>query len=203
MGFWGTYVVGRSDRPLPELDALKTSAECVMGVARGADGWQAVQIHRAPQGWDWSSPLPWLQTLVAVMEETGRPVLGASVYDSDGARLVGYSREAGRWNGWLGLDRIIMHLDPDAVPYGYEDADGEWQVDEGEEYQQRVAAAKERLHVVVPPAHLAAPQAVRWAADAGYTPDCTDVELAMNNEDVFVEDQFFRVLDALGLPGFA
>ena len=201
MGFWGTYVVGCSDRPLMELEALTPSADRVRWQRRGGEGWQVVQIHRGPDGWDSASlPAAWERVLISIVEQTGRPVLAAVVLDSDGAQLVDHSPKAGRWGGWLGLDRIIMHLDSDAAPYAHEDENCEWQVDEGEEYQHRIGEAKQRLYEVGPPAHLAAPLAVRWANEAGYTPTCSAVESAMDNDDVFVEDQFFRFLGAMGLP---
>lgn len=203
MGFWGTFVVGCSDRPLMELEALGAWADMATWQRRGGDGWQVVQIHREPDAWDPSSPAAWERVLVSLVEQTRRPVLAAVVLDSDGAQLVGYSPKAGRWGGWLGLDRIIMHLDSDAGPYAYQDEHGEWQADEGEEYQRRVHEVKQRLYTVNPPVHLAAPLAVGWANEAGYTPTCPAVESVMDNEDVFVEDQLFRVLDALGLPGLA
>ena len=30
MGFWGTFIVTRADKPLPELPALRDAAESVM-----------------------------------------------------------------------------------------------------------------------------------------------------------------------------
>lgn len=50
------------------------------------------------------------------MEQAGHPVLAAVVMDSDGAQLIGYSPRAGRWGGWLMLDKIIGHITPDAWP---------------------------------------------------------------------------------------
>src|SRR5258708_18577681 len=106
---------------------------------RGADGWQVVQIHRGPQGWDSPSlPAGWERLLVQVMECTGHPVLAAVVFDSDGAQLIGYSPQAGRWGGWLMLDRIIRHIDSTAWPRAHEDEHGRMQAEEGEDYQRRL-----------------------------------------------------------------
>jgi hypothetical protein len=63
------------------------------------------------------------------------------VLDSDGAQLIGYSPEAGRWGGWLMLERIIGHLDPAALPYVYGDENGQMEVGEGEDYQRRFRRA--------------------------------------------------------------
>jgi hypothetical protein len=137
------------------------------------------------------------------MEQTGHPVLAAVVLDSDGAQLIGYSPKAGRWGGWLMLERIIGHIDPKAWPYVYEDENGEIQSDEGEDYQRRFREARDRLYEVGPPGHLAAPLAVRWAAEAGDAPTAAAVEAVLNGGEVFAEDLFFQLLDVLGLPGLA
>ena len=204
MGYWGTFIVARSDQPMMALEGLKAAADQVAWQRTGGDGWQVVQIHRGPNGWD-SRPLPadWERLLVAVMQQTGHPVLAAVVLDSDGAQLIGYSANAGRWGGWLMLERIIGHLDPAAMPYAYEDENGEIQVDEGEDYQRRLCEARERLYQVGPPGHLAAPLAVRWASEAGYAPTAAAVEAVLNGGEVFAEDLFFQLLDVLGLPGLA
>jgi hypothetical protein len=204
VGFWGTFIVARSDRPVTELEALKAAADQVVWRRTGGDGWQVVQVHRGPDGYD-SQTLPagWERLLVSVMEQTGHPVLAAVVLDSDGAQVIGYSPSAGRWGGWLMLGRIIGHLDPAASPYAYEDENGEMQLDEGEDYQRRLRAAEERLYEVGPPGHLAAPLAVRWATEAGFSPTVAAVEAVLDGGEVFAEDLFFQLLDVLGLPGLA
>lgn len=176
MGYWGTFIVARSGRPVMELEGLKASADQVAWQRTGGDGWQVVQIHRGPDGWD-SQTLPagWERLLVSVMEQTGHPVLAAVVLDSDGAQLIGYSPKAGRWGGWLMLERIISHLDE----------------------------IRDRLYEVGPPGHIAAPLALRWATEAGYKPTASAVEAALDGGEVFAEDLFFQLLDALGLPGLA
>jgi hypothetical protein len=135
------------------------------------------------------------------MEQTGHPVLAAVVLDSDGAQLVGYSPKAGRWGGWLMLEGIISHLDHTALPEAWEDEHGEPQVDLGEDYHRRVRQAMERMYQVGPPAHLAAPLAVRWANEAGFAPTIAAVEAVLNRDEVFAEDLFFELVDVLGLPG--
>lgn len=204
MGFWGTFIVARSGRPLEELDGLKAAAYQVAWRWTGGDGWQVVQLHRGPKGYD-SQRLPadWERLLVLVMEQTGHPVLAAVVLDSDGAQLVGYSPRAGRWGGWLMLEGIVVHLDYTALPEAWEDEHGEPQVDLGEDYQRRVRQAMERLHQVGPPAHLAAPLAVRWANEAGFAPTAAAVEAVLSRDEAFAEDLFFELLDVLGLPDLA
>jgi hypothetical protein len=204
VGFWGTFIVARNGRPVTELEALKAAADQVVWQRTGGDGWQVVQIHRGPDGYDSTAlPADWERLLVSVMEQTGQPVLAAVVLDSDGAQLIGYSPKAGRWGGWLMLGRIIGHLDPSAWPYGYEDENGQMQLDEGEDYQRRFHTARDRLYEVGGPGHVAAPLAVRWATEAGYIPAAAAVEAVLDGGEVFAEDQFFQLLDVLGLPALA
>ena len=204
MGYWGTFIVARSDQPVMQLDGLKAAADMVSWQRAGGDGWQVAQIHRGPDGWDSPAlPAEWERLLASVVEQTGHPVLAAVVLDSDGAQLIGYAPGTGRWGGWLMLDRIVAYLDPAALPYVYEDENGETQVDEGEDYQRRFRVARERLYQVGPPARIAAQLAVRWAGEAGYSPGVEAVAAVLAGHEVFAEDLFFRLLDVLGLPGLA
>jgi hypothetical protein len=204
MGFWGTYIVARADQPLPGLPALRQAAESVSWHGRGPGGWQAVQVHRGPEGWSSAAlPAPWEATLTALMEQAGHPVLAAVVLDSDGAQLIGYSPVAGRWGGWLMLDSIIGHIIPDAWPLILswdEDSGMPQQFEADEDYQRRCQPALDRLHAVGPPAPGAAPLAVTWASEAGLQPDPVAVEAALEARDVFCEDVFFGLLAALGVP---
>ena len=186
-----------------ELAAVRASVDRLAWRGAGSDGWQVAQIHRGPEGWDSTSlPADWERLLVAVMEQTGNPVLAAVVMDSDGAQLIGYSPKAGRWGGWLMLDRIIGHIIPEAWPYVYEDENGEIQLDEGEDYKRRFRAAQERMHEVGPPAALASPLAVQWATEAGFTPTVAVVQAVLDGREAFAEDLFFQLVEALGLPSF-
>jgi hypothetical protein len=49
MGFWGIFLVARADRPLPDLDGVRDLADHIVWHGMGRDGWQAVQLHRAPE----------------------------------------------------------------------------------------------------------------------------------------------------------
>lgn len=204
MGFWGTYIVARAAEPLPELAALRPSADEIVWHARGADGWQAVQVHYGPEGWA-STELPgaWEATLRALMEQAGGPVLAAAILDSDGAQLIGYSLPEGRWGGWLMLDRIIGHIDPDGWPYAYWDDEdqSEPQYEDDASYLPRYQAIVDRLSAAVgPPGSAAAPEAVAWAAAGGLKPDAAAVASTLDDRDVFCEDLFFTLLTALGVP---
>jgi hypothetical protein len=41
---------------------------------------------------------------------------------------------------------------------------------------------------------------VPWAVDAGYAPSVQEVEAVLNGGETFAEDQFLKLLGALGLP---
>jgi hypothetical protein len=208
MGFWGTYIVGRWERSLLELPALRGTEESWHG--RGADGWQAVQVHHGPDGFDSRDlPAPWEATLTALMAQSGNPVLAAVVMDSDGAQLIGHSPVAGRWGGWLDLERIIGHIDSSAWPpmvfdddgYPLCDDNGEYVYANGADPQVTFDAAVARLSPLAgPPGSLAAPQALAWAAEAGLQPDPAAVTAALDGREVFVEELFFTLLRALGVP---
>ena len=210
MGFWGTYIVGRSEQALAELPALAPAADDVVWQGFGQDGWQCLRVHYGPDGWD-SRDLPgaWEATLRALMEQTGHPVLAAAVLDSDGCQLIGYGPESGRWGGWLMLDRIIGHFDPEARPQvtlGEVDEDGyptSVEYEDEESVRPRYEAAVARLTVAAgPPGSLAAPAALGWAAEAGLHPSPSAVAAVMDDRDVFAEDHFFTFLTTLGVPGF-
>lgn len=175
MGFWGTYIVGRSEQALAEHPALAPAEDDVAWECVGQDGWQCLQVHHGPDGWD-SRDLPgaWEATLRALMEQAGHSVLAAAVLDSDGCQLIGYGPESGRWDGWLMLDRIIGHFCPEAQPQvtlGDDDEDGiptSVEYEDEEFVRPRYEAAVARLTAAAgPPGSLAAAAALGWASEAG------------------------------------
>lgn len=214
MGFFGTYIVTRADQSLTELPAVVPSADKIDWHGRGPDGWQAVQIHKGPDGWDRDAsdlPAPWEATLRALMEQSGRPVLGTTILDSDCGQLIGFSPRAGRWGGWLQVKVALQYIDP-TVSQGDEgtiwwDENGEIQaVDEEltdekrERYQRRYDAALARFITIGPDAEDATSLAVTWAIEAGLQPDPAAVLAALKGKETFAERQFFHLLTALGIP---
>lgn len=202
MGFWGTFLVARSDRPLPDLDGVRDLADCIGWHGTGADGWQAVQLHRAPAVWR----VPMTggdgreQLLESVLAQTGQPVLAALVLASDGAQLIGYSPRAGRWSGWLNLEALLDYLGPEYTECLDVDEDEELPEDLDEFWRNRYREACRPLYAMSPPASIAAPHAVTWAVEAGYTPNLEAVEAVLAGGEAFAEDQFLKLLAALGLP---
>jgi hypothetical protein len=212
MGFWGTFIVARADQPVTELAALVPSADKISWHGRGQDGWQSVQISNGPQGWASSAlPAAWEGTLRALMEQSGHAVIATTILDSDCGQIIGYSPQAGRWGGWLGLETALGYIDR-SVSQGDEgtiwwDQNGQIQaIDEEltdekrERYQRRYDAALARLLTVGPDAEGAAPLAVTWAREAGLQPDPAAVLAALNGGEIFAEVQFFNLLAALGVP---
>ena len=201
MGFWGTILVARADRPLPDLDGVRDLADHIIWHGKGQDGWQAVQLHHAPEGW--RPPMTGAdgreELLESILAQTGRPVLAAVVLAGDGAQLIGYSPRAGRWSGWLTLEVLVDYLDEYAAYLGDYDEE-ELPADLDEFWRNRYREACRPLYALAPPAGIAAPHAVEWAVEAGYAPSVEAVEEALNGSDVFAEGQFFKLLAALGLP---
>jgi hypothetical protein len=202
MGFWGTFLVARSDRPLPDLDGVRDLADHIHWHGTGQDGWQAVQLHRAPQGWH--PPMTGADgrehLLESVLAQTRQPVLAAIVLASDGAQLIGCSPRAGRWSGWLTLEALIDYLGSQYTECLEVDDDEELPEDLDEFWQNRYREACRPLYALVPPADIAAPHAVAWAVEAGYAPSVEAVEAVLEGGDVLAERQFFKLLAALGLP---
>jgi hypothetical protein len=202
MGFWGTFLVARSDRPLPELDGVRDLADRILWHGTGRDGWQAVQLHRLPEGW--RIPMTGADgqehLLESVLTQTGQPVLAAIVLASDGAQLIGHSPRAGRWSGWLTLETLVDYLDSQYTECLEVDDDEELPSDLDEFWESRYREACRPLYALAPPAGIAAPRAVAWAVEAGYAPSVAAVEAVLDGGDVFAEDQFFKLLAALGLP---
>ncbi|GLI02882.1 hypothetical protein Pa4123_81600 [Phytohabitans aurantiacus] len=202
MGFWGTFVVARDARPLPTLAGVRELADHIVWHGAGQDGWQAVQLHRAPD--DWRPPMTAEDgresLLESLVEQTGQPVLAAVVLDSDGAQLIGYSPRAGRWSSWLSLEAIVDYLDSQYSDRLDVDDDEELPEDLDEFWKNRYREACRPLYELAPPSDIAAPHAVAWAAEAGYAPSVAAVEAALGGGAVLVEDQFFTLLAALGLP---
>src|SRR5262249_3537503 len=73
MGYWGYYVVGRSERPLAELEALAGARGMVLRTA-APDGWQV---------WEYPSGDGDIGNMNTLARETGAPALFGYVMDSD------------------------------------------------------------------------------------------------------------------------
>jgi hypothetical protein len=91
MSFSGYHIVGRDDRPLPELYALKPHRQWVTGNRPRADNWQVCTLRPDAALGDSVS------LLIDVAAETFEPVLLASFTISDGSAVEGFSSPYGYW----------------------------------------------------------------------------------------------------------
>jgi hypothetical protein len=202
MGFSGTILVARSDRPLTDLDGVRDLADHVVWHGTDRDGWQALHLHHAPEGW--RPPMTGADgrehLLESMLAQTGQPVLAAIVLASDGAQLIGYSPRAGRWSGWLSLEALVDYLDEQYRECLDVDDDEELPEDLDEFWRGRYREACRPLYALVPPASIAAPRAVAWAVEAGFAPSVEAVEAVLDGGEVFAEGHVLKLLAALGLP---
>ncbi len=188
MGYWGDFVVARSDRPLGELAPFVTKPGCSDGDAdfivaceERSGGWQTMQLcHFLPgDDYDW-----WLNELVAA---TGAPVMIATVADSATSMIRGLAPSGAQWSSFL---------DP-------ESADAEGMLDyladpDGECEDEPDGAAIQRVLDAAPET---AEQIAGWAAEAGLRADVEAIRgLLVAESDPFVEDILWDLLDACGLP---
>lgn len=110
MGYWGYLVVGRSERPLGELEALAETPGMSLR-ASAADGWQ---VWESPDG---DSDIGSMNVLA---QETGAPALFGYVMDSDCVVVEAAAPESGAWTtclaraamaGYLGADKEGLTLE--------------------------------------------------------------------------------------------
>lgn len=175
MGFHGTFVVGRSPKPLTEL--LPVSGVRMHVETRYADGWQVVRIFDMPDLDDELGPL---------REATGAPMLTATVIDSDCAQLFAMDDEP--WRTYLDPETNKAYL---GEYVGYQsDASGDALDQEIDEAFSNGGLSPDD----------ATQKFVRWAALAGYNVPAGPIkEILEASADPFVEDLFYYLLLALGL----
>ncbi|MDK1343201.1 hypothetical protein QNO09_07790 [Streptomyces sp. 378] len=111
MGYWGYFVVGRGERPLPELDALAGAAEGLVRHTSAPGGWQV---------WEYPSGDGDIGNMNALARETGAPALFGYVMNSECVVLEAAAPESGTWTtclarsamaGYLGADREGLMLE--------------------------------------------------------------------------------------------
>jgi hypothetical protein len=102
MGFWGSFVLVRGERPPVDLEAfapfedLAESAEAV-----GADGWYLVRMTGLHE-------MDMVDLLPKLIKETGRPVLSATIADSGWAVVYGLAPRCGVWETCLHHERAAQ-----------------------------------------------------------------------------------------------
>ncbi|MHC3468223.1 hypothetical protein ACYF6T_05885 [Streptomyces sp. 7R007] len=100
MGYWGYLVVGRSERPLAELDAL-AGVEGMELRAEAPGGWQV---------WEYPSGDGDLGNMNVLARETGAPALFGYVMDSDCVVVEAAAPDSGAWTTCLARAAMAGHL---------------------------------------------------------------------------------------------
>ncbi|MFJ2767475.1 hypothetical protein [Streptomyces sp. NPDC087300] len=103
MGYWGYYVVGRSERPLAELSAVAGVREDLSLLVRRDDGWQVWEVA----GGDGTRDVGNMNTLAL---ETGAPALFGYVMDSDCVVIEASAPESGAWTTCLARRAMAGYL---------------------------------------------------------------------------------------------
>ncbi|WP_324789025.1 hypothetical protein [Streptomyces sp. H51] len=100
MGYWGYFVVGRSERPLAELDAL-AGAEGMVRRGTAPGGWQL---------WEYPNGEGEIGNMNVLARETGAPALFGYVMDSDCVVVEAAAPRSGAWTTCLARAAMAGHL---------------------------------------------------------------------------------------------
>ncbi|MFE9251533.1 hypothetical protein [Streptomyces sp. NPDC007088] len=171
MGYWGYYVVARSERPLGELATLGPVRAVLQPLDLRPDGWQVWEYATDPA----AAEQPGMGSMNRLARESGQPALFGYVMDSACVVVEGASPVAGAWTACLGREALARYLRPQDC--------GGLTVDD-----------------YFPPAGEAAAHAVRWAAEAGAHAETGRLlALLTHAPETSAEHSFFRFLDRLGV----
>jgi hypothetical protein len=183
VGFTGDFVVVRSDRPLLELPQFagddagcrEGDKDCFHLCGSRPGGWQTLQVlHGLSEDSDWLDDL---------VQETGSPVIIASVFDSDLCDVRGLAADGSA--AWSAA------LDPQAMV--------DYEIPAGEALELSTREENLGWYLAAIPSAVAAVAA--WSTASGVTPDREELAIVLGKRaDPFVEDLFFELLDAAGLP---
>ncbi|MFG2650093.1 hypothetical protein [Streptomyces sp. NPDC048436] len=108
MGYWGYYVVGRSEQSLDELSAVEGVRSELSLLVRRDDGWQVWEVP----GGDGARDVGSMNTLAM---ETGSPALFGYVMDSDCVVVEAAAPESGAWTTCLARDAMAGYLGDDGL----------------------------------------------------------------------------------------
>ncbi|MCI3275983.1 hypothetical protein [Streptomyces cylindrosporus] len=100
MGYWGYYVVGRSERPLTELDAL-AGAKGMELRAEAPGGWQV---------WEYPSGDGEVGNMNVLAAQSGAPALFGYVMDSASVVVEAAAPESGAWTTCLARAAMAGYL---------------------------------------------------------------------------------------------
>lgn len=188
MGFWGHFIVARSERPLleaPVFDGLGRDGRAAAHTLwPRPGGWQTLQLDL--DSWN-------VSRLPALVASTGAPACTAWFYDSDMAHLTGLGTDGRQWEAWLHPDVAAQLRVED--PEDMDDSSVWWS---SPEFAEAARLIRAELDAEVPDV---AANAIAWAASAGVgVADRARIEEVLRSEEGLAEDVFFDLLDALGFP---
>ncbi|SNT12092.1 hypothetical protein [Actinoplanes regularis] len=126
-------------------------------------------------------------------------MLAADVIDSSAAYVDAIGVRTPLWATWLNIDSAVGYTVLASSPF---DEGGNYLGDDwvDPEYEAEAAAAKKRMLAETLSGTAAATAAVAWAREGGLSPaPVAEVETALTTTEVFVGDQFFEVLNRLGI----
>ncbi|MDW4908479.1 hypothetical protein RB628_24850 [Streptomyces sp. ADMS] len=173
MGYWGYLIVGRSEQPLSETDALRAVRDGLTPRERRDDGWQV---------WEYPSGDGDIGSMNTLALETGAPALFGYVMDSHCVVLEAAAPESGAWTTCLARDAMAGYL-------GAGQGESEGEEDGGLTLDDYFLEPGD-----------AAARAVGWAAEAGHRVNTEPLLDVLTSEpDPLAENLFFRFLDRLGV----
>jgi hypothetical protein len=189
VGFSGHFVFGHGDRPLleaPAFDGIRPPwGDGAHELRPRPGGWQTLQFRDER----WGS-----EQLRALVEWSGAPACFAMVYDSDVAYLTGLDLDGREWEAVLGL-AVAAEMNVSRPQNVHDDL--EWI--ESPECAEAAATSRAALEEAVPGSARAA---IAWATAAGVATAVGQrgIEAVLRSHEVFVEDSFIALIDALGFP---
>ncbi|MFD3835076.1 hypothetical protein ACFWWC_02255 [Streptomyces sp. NPDC058642] len=136
MGYWGYFVVGRSERPLEELDAL-AGAEGLSLRAEASGGWQV---------WEYPSGEGDVGSMNSLARETGAPALFGYVMDSDCVVVEAAGPLSGAWTTCLARAAMAEYIGADKEGLTLED----YFLEPRDAAERAVSWAEEAGHAVTP-----------------------------------------------------
>ena len=134
MGYWGYYVVGRSEAPLAETIAL-AGAPGLVARTTAPGGWQV---------WEYASGDGGIGNMNALARETGAPALFGYVMDSACVAVEAAAPSGGAWTTCLARDAMARYLEGAEGGLGVDD----YFLEPADAAERAVAWAAEAGHFV-------------------------------------------------------
>ncbi|MFE9804991.1 hypothetical protein [Streptomyces sp. NPDC005548] len=175
MGYWGYFVVGRSEQPLARTAAL-AGVPGLLSRTTAPGGWQVWEYPGAGAG---------IGSMRVLARETGAPALFGYVMDSACVAVEAAAPSGDAWSTCLARNVMAGHLAGGESGLGVDD----YFLEPADAAGRAVAWAAEAGHSVTAGALLAVLE-----AEPGAGPDGRPAE-----PGVMAENLFFQLLDRLGV----